>query len=165
VNSIPESATATIDFRYTGAEGSGELQRLEAALHGAVEQAVAYWNAQGKPSATHSRGLLSVSIVRIGDRPAAHLAGDSPLLEALRAVDRHLGVRTELLLGSTDANIPLSLGVPALSLGAGGEGCGAHTQAEWYSARDREAGLKRVLLLTLAMAEWAAEELGAEFRD
>jgi acetylornithine deacetylase/succinyl-diaminopimelate desuccinylase-like protein len=165
VNSIPESATATIDFRSTGAEGSGQLQRLEAALHRAVEDAVAYWNAQGKPSAPRSRGLLSFSIVRIGDRPAAHLAADSPLLEALRAVDRHLGVRTELLLGSTDANIPLSLGVPALSLGAGGAGSGAHTQAEWYSARDREAGLKRVLLLTLAMAEWAAEEKGSEIRD
>ena len=81
---------------------------------------------------------------------------DSPLLETLRAVDRHLGLRTDLRLGSTDANIPLSLGVPALSIGAGGEGGGAHTQAEWYSARDREAGLRRVLLLTLAMIEWAA---------
>jgi tripeptide aminopeptidase len=69
VNSIPESATATIDFRSTGAEGSSELRRLEAALHGAVEEAVAYWNAQGKPSATRSRGLLSFNIVRIGDRP------------------------------------------------------------------------------------------------
>jgi tripeptide aminopeptidase len=82
---------------------------------------------------------------------------DSPLLETLRAVDRHLGMRTDLRLGSTDANLPLSLDVPALSMGAGGEGGGAHTKAEWYSARDREAGLKRVLLLTLAMTHWAAE--------
>jgi di/tripeptidase len=73
-------------------------------------------------------------------------------------VDRHLGLRTDLRLGSTDANIPLSLGVPALSMGAGGDGGGAHTQAEWYSAKNREAGLKRVLLLTLAMIEWAAEQ-------
>jgi len=42
-------------------------------------------------------------------------------------------------------------------MGAGGEGGGAHTQAEWYCARDREMGLKRVLLLTLSMLEWAAE--------
>jgi len=73
-------------------------------------------------------------------------------------VDRHLGLKTDLRLGSTDANIPLSLGIPALSLGAGGEGGGAHTQAEWYSARNREEGLRRVLLLTLAMIEWAAEQ-------
>jgi tripeptide aminopeptidase len=81
-----------------------------------------------------------------------------PLLETLRAVDRHLGLRTDLRLGSTDANIPLSLSVPALSMGAGGEGGGAHTKSEWYSAKDREVGLKRVLLLTLAMTEWAAEQ-------
>ena len=110
------------------------------------------------PTATAARRPLTFSIVKIGDRPAAYLPGDSPLLEALRAVDRHLRLRTDLRLGSTDANIPLSLGVPALSMGAGGDGGGAHTQAEWYSAKDRETGLRRVLLLTLAMLEWAAEQ-------
>jgi acetylornithine deacetylase/succinyl-diaminopimelate desuccinylase-like protein len=86
------------------------------------------------------------------------LPGNSPLLDALRAVDRHMGLRTDQRLGSTDANLPLSLGVPAVSLGAGGEGGGAHTLAEWYSAKERDLGLRRVLLLTLAMAEWAAEQ-------
>ena len=86
------------------------------------------------------------------------LPGDSPLLEALRAVDRHLGLRTDLRLGSTDANIPIALGLPSLSMGAGGDGGGAHTIAEWYSDKDRELGLKRVLLLTLAIAAWAAEQ-------
>ncbi|MFP5248295.1 MAG: peptidase M20, partial [Acidobacteriota bacterium] len=64
----------------------------------------------------------------------------------------------DLRLGSTDANIPLSLGIPALSLGAGGEGGSAHTLAEWFSGRDRDLGLRRVLLLTLATLEWAAEQ-------
>jgi tripeptide aminopeptidase len=155
VNSIPESAQASIDFRSTD---PSQLLFLEVALHRAVEDAVEHWNAKAKSIAAHSRGLLAFTIRNIGDRPAAQLPGDSPLLEALRAVDRHLGLRTELRLGSTDANIPLSLGVPALSMGAGGEGGGAHTQAEWYSARDREAGLKRVLLLTLATLGWAAEQ-------
>ena len=144
VNSIPESAQASIDFRSTSAE---QLLRLEVALHRAVEDAVEPLNAQAKPGAAQGRGLLAFTIDKIGDRPAAQLPADSPLLEALRAVDRHLGLRTELRLGSTDANIPLSLGVPALSMGAGGEGGGAHTLAEWYSAKDRETGLKRVLLL------------------
>ncbi len=101
---------------------------------------------------------MTFTIQKIGDRPAAHLPADSVLLETLRAVDRHLGLRTDLRLGSTDANIPLSLRIPALSMGAGGEGGGAHTKAEWYSAKDREAGLKRVLLLTLAITEWAADQ-------
>jgi acetylornithine deacetylase/succinyl-diaminopimelate desuccinylase-like protein len=154
VNSIPESAQASIDFRSTDAD---QLLRLEVALHRAVEDAAEHENARAKANAPGSRGPLSFKIVKIGDRPAAQLPGDSPLLDTLRAVDRHLGLRTDLRLGSTDANIPLSLGVPALSMGAGGDGGGAHTQAEWYSARDREVGLKRVLLLTLAMAGWAAD--------
>ncbi len=155
VNSIPESALATVDFRSTSPE---QLLRLEVALHRAVEDAVERANSQAKSRAKQGRGLLAFAIDLIGDRPAAQLAANSPLLEALSAVDRHLGLRTELRLGSTDANIPLSLGIPALSIGAGGEGGGAHTLAEWYSAKDRELGLKRVLLLALAMVEWAAEQ-------
>jgi len=152
VNSIPESATASIDFRSTS---SGELVRLEVALHRAVEDAVDHWNMRS--FAGRARGSLSFSITKIGDRPAALLADDAPILETLRAVDRHLGLQTGARLGSTDGNIPLSRGVEAISVGAGGEGGGAHTLREWYSARDREVGLRRVLLLTLAISEWAAE--------
>jgi acetylornithine deacetylase/succinyl-diaminopimelate desuccinylase-like protein len=155
VNSIPESAQASIDFRSTGPD---QLLRLEVALHRAVEDAVEQANAAAKTRLIPSKGSLSFSIEKIGDRPAAHLPADSVLLETLRGVDRHLGLRTDLRLGSTDANIPLSLRIPALSMGAGGEGGGAHTKSEWYSAKDREVGLKRVLLLTLAMTEWAAEQ-------
>ena len=154
VNSIPESVTVTVDFRSTASE---ELLRLEVALHRAVEDVVDLWNIKARTAGTHSRGALRFSIECIGERPAAQLPEDSPLLDALRAVDRHLGLQTGERLGSTDANIPLSLGVPALAMGAGGEGGGAHTLAEWYAPKDREAGLRRVLLLTLAMVEWAAE--------
>ncbi len=155
VNSIPETAMATIDFRSTDPD---QLLRLEVALHRAVEDSVEHWNACAKAGMVRSRGALNFRIDKIGDRPAAFLAGDSALLETLRAVDRHLGLHTDLRLGSTDANIPLSLGVQSVSLGAGGEGGGAHTQGEWYSDKDREVGLRRVLLLTLAMLEWAADQ-------
>jgi acetylornithine deacetylase/succinyl-diaminopimelate desuccinylase-like protein len=155
VNSIPESAQAAVDFRSTD---PAELARLEAALRDAVEGAVGRCNAQASGGSAGSFVPLSFSIAQIGDRPAAHLPDHSPLLESLRAVDRHLGLRTDLRLGSTDANIPLSLGIPALSMGAGGAGGAAHTLAEWYSAKDRETGLRRVLLLVLAMLEWAAEQ-------
>jgi acetylornithine deacetylase/succinyl-diaminopimelate desuccinylase-like protein len=155
VNSIPESAQAAIDFRSTSPE---QLMLLEVALHRAVEDAADHWNAQATVARKNGRGLLAFRIERIGDRPAAQLPATSPMLEALSAVDRHLALRTDLRLGSTDANIPLSLGVPALSMGAGGDGGGAHTLAEWYSAKDREMGLKRILLLALAMTEWAAEQ-------
>ena len=153
VNTIPENATAAVEFRSTDVR---QLVSLEVALHRAVEDAVESSNAvtstKEKPS-----NRLNFRIEKIGDRPAAELPSDSPLLETLRAVDRHLRLHTDLRLGSTDANIPLSLGIPAVSLGAGGEGGGAHTRAEWYSAKNRELGLKRILLLTLAMLEWAGK--------
>jgi acetylornithine deacetylase/succinyl-diaminopimelate desuccinylase-like protein len=155
VNSIPESVEATVDFRSTAVD---ELVRLEVALHRAVEDGVDYWNRRARAAGTDGRGRLDFAIRKIGDRPAAKLAEGSALLETLRAVDRHLGLRTELRLGSTDANLPLSLGVPSLSIGAGGDGGDAHTLAEWYSAKDRELGLRRVLLLLLAMAEWGYEQ-------
>lgn len=152
VNSIPEEAQATVDFRSTD---TAQLVRLEVALHRAVEDSVAHWNARAK-AGPYGAEALRFSIVKIGERPAGHLPAESPLREALQAVDRHLGLRADLRVGSTDANLPLSLGVPAVSLGAGGEGGGAHTIGEWYSAHGREIGLRRVLLLTLAMLDWAA---------
>jgi tripeptide aminopeptidase len=155
VNSIPESATASIDFRSTSPD---ELLRLEVALHRAVEDAVDQTNAAAKHLGARNRGPLTFTVKKIGDRPAAQLAGDSPILETLRAVDRHLGIQTDLRLGSTDANIPIALGVPSISMGAGGDGGDAHTLAEWYSDKDREIGLRRILLLTIAMTEWAAEQ-------
>lgn len=153
VNAIPESAEASVDFRSTDLD---QLVRLEVALYRALEDAVEQWNARAHAAGAGARGQLAFQIVKIGDRPAAALPADSPLLDALRAVDRHLGLRTDLRLGSTDANLPLSLGVPSLSMGAGGEGGQAHTLEEWYAPAQRELGLKRVLLLVLAVLQWAA---------
>ncbi len=153
VNSIPESAVASIDFRSTSAD---ELLRLEVALHRVVEDAVEFTNSQAKSVA--ARGKLTFKIQKIGDRPAAQLPEHSPILEALHAVDRRLDLKTTVRLGSTDANIPLSLHIPAVSIGAGGDGGGAHTLGEWYSSKDRELGLKRALLLVLSMLQWAEEQ-------
>jgi acetylornithine deacetylase/succinyl-diaminopimelate desuccinylase-like protein len=155
VNSIPENATASIDFRSTS---PSELTRLEVALYRAVEDAVDRANKNPAATPNRSRGSLHFAIKKIGDRPAAQLPADSPILETLRAVDRHLGLRTDLRLGSTDANIPIARGIPALSMGAGGDGGGAHTLGEWYIDKDRELGLRRALLLTLGIAQWAAEQ-------
>ncbi|HPQ15896.1 MAG TPA: peptidase, partial [Bryobacteraceae bacterium] len=82
--------------------------------------------------------------------PGGRLAENSPILACVRAVDAFLGIRSRLDVASTDANIPLSLGIPAVSIGAGGRGGGAHTPAEWYHPEGRDLGLKRILLV-LAM--------------
>jgi hypothetical protein len=68
-------------------------------------------------------------------------------------VDAHLGNRAKVQRASTDANIPISLGREAVAIGAGGSGGGAHTLQEWFDTTGRELGLRRILLLVLAMAE------------
>ncbi len=150
VNSIPESAAAQIDARSTDPE---QLLRLEVLLHRAVEDAVQTANA-ALPRAVHRSAqpppnALSFTIEVIGDRPAASLPADARVIESIRAVDRHLGLRTEMRIGSTDANIPLSLGREAISIGAGGAGGGIHTSGEWYDPTGRELALRRILLLLL----------------
>jgi tripeptide aminopeptidase len=176
VNSIPEFATARFDLRSLEAE---QLVRLEVEVHRAVEDAVLLANASGRttnnkgggptagrgssagPNSGASMGPVQFLIDRIGDRPAGRLEDNSPLLEALQAVDRHLGIRTEQRVASTDANIPLSLGIPALSIGAGGDGGGIHTRAEWYDASGRELALKRILLLLLLAMDHVAQSPAA----
>jgi hypothetical protein len=77
-------------------------------------------------------------------------------------VDAHLGIRSHLDCASTDANIPLSLGLPAISIGAGGQGGGAHTTQEWFHPEGRELGLRRILL-TLLLLVRELEHPASEF--
>ncbi len=147
VNAIPEQATARFDLRSLEPD---QLVRLEVALHRSIEDAVL--------GAGGGKAGLKFNIERIGDRPAGRLREDAQLLEALHAVDRHLGIRTEKRVASTDANIPLSLEIPALSIGAGGDGGGIHTRGEWYDASGRELGLKRILLLLLLAADHLSKQ-------
>jgi acetylornithine deacetylase/succinyl-diaminopimelate desuccinylase-like protein len=149
INSIPESATVLLDLRSTD---PGHLRAAEAAVRTICESFVATFAPQKSTSAP-----ANIMIENIGNRPAAVLPEDSPLLETLRAVDRHLTLRTELRLGSTDANIPLSLGIPAMAIGTGGSGGGIHTLQEWYDPTGRETALRRILLTLLDATHTAAE--------
>ncbi|MBZ5522188.1 MAG: M20/M25/M40 family metallo-hydrolase [Acidobacteriia bacterium] len=144
VNSIPETASARVDLRSASKD---ELDKLEARLRSAV-------------STSHKEGLLqfraannkiSYDIESIGDRPAAQLPADARMLQVIRAVDAHLGIHSLPRLASTDANIPLSLGKEAITIGAGGDGGGAHTLREWFDCSHRDLGLKRILLALLAL--------------
>lgn len=149
VNSIPEWAAARFDLRSLEA---GEITRLEVALRHSVQDATQAANERPGLGERRrgARNSLEFEIQEIGNRPAGELAPNAPLLEALRAVDRHLGIHTDERAASTDANLPLSLGIPALTMGAGGRGGGVHTRNEWYDSRGRELALKRILLLLLS---------------
>ncbi len=137
INSIPTEARAKIDLRSESLE---RIDKMAAALTLAVDQAVEAENARGGGPRVAAR------IKEIGSRPSGELADNAPLLEAVRAVDAHLGIRSRLDCSSTDANIPLSLGLQAVSIGAGGQGGGAHTPAEWYLPEGRDLALRRILL-------------------
>jgi acetylornithine deacetylase/succinyl-diaminopimelate desuccinylase-like protein len=158
VNSIPELSRARFDLRSTDPE---QLVRLEVQLHRALEDAVLAANAAPESSGVHDYPLR-LTITSIGSRPAGTLRDGAHILDLLRAVDRHLNLRTECRTASTDANIPLSLGVEAISIGAGGDGGGIHTRGEWYDARGRALGLRRVLLLLLALAAPVERAMAAD---
>ncbi len=151
VNSIPHHASIKVDLR---SESDPELDRLENALReslqtGIEEEMVA---ARERGAVHNSAEILKLKVSVIGARPGGQLPADSFLLEAVRSADRHLGQRSRLERSSTDANIPLSLGIPAIALGGGGRGGGAHSLNEWFEPVGREVGLKRLLLTLLAVA-------------
>jgi acetylornithine deacetylase/succinyl-diaminopimelate desuccinylase-like protein len=137
VNSIPASARAKVDIR---SESARRVEEMSAMLAAAVERAVAVENERS------TAGKVVARVREIGARPGGRLPEDAPLLAYLRAVDAFLGIRSRLDCASTDANIPLSMGIPAVSIGAGGQGGGAHTLGEWYRPDGRDLGLKRILL-------------------
>lgn len=141
INAIPASARAKIDIR---SESNEKIEELIGVLHNSVARAEEIENAR----ATGAK--VTAKIREIGSRPAARLPHDAPIVSRIRSVDAHLGIRSRLDCASTDANIPLSMGIPAICIGAGGQGGGAHTSAEWYRSDGRDLGLKRILL-TLAL--------------
>lgn len=144
VNSIPESATARVDLRSASME---ELQKLEDRLRECVAEA---WR---EAPLSHRSGELKVTLAieSIGDRPAAELPKDARILQIVRAADKHLRIESFPRLASTDANVPLALGIEATTIGAGGDGGGAHTLREWFDCSNRDLGLKRILLVLLAL--------------
>jgi len=146
VNSIPFDAKVKVDLR---SESEDELTRLETAFRDCMATGVKdeMENAREK-----SRGKLEWKVNVIGMRPGGELANDAALLSALRAADDFVGNQSRTERSSTDANIPLSLGIEAIAVGAGGNGGGAHSLQEWYEPAGREVGLKRVLLTLLGSA-------------
>ncbi len=137
VNSIPQLARAKVDIR---SEDNQKLDELVRALGQAVE------HAQDAENERATTGKVVAKLKEIGSRPAGSLPPGAAILPYVRAVDAHLGIRSFLDCSSTDANIPLSMGIQAVSIGAGGQGGGAHTPQEWFLPEGRDLGLKRVLL-------------------
>ena len=142
INSIPVSARAKLDLR---SEDSTILDQFAILLTAAVERCLKRENRSPRSA------RLTAKVKELGTRPAGKLPDHSPLLATVQSVDSHLRIRSRINCASTDANVPLSLGLPAISIGAGGQGGGAHTMEEWYQPEGREVGLRRILLVLAAL--------------
>lgn len=149
INSIPSDAWMEVDLR---SEDPQVLTRLGEAAERAARAAVQAENARHRPDSPS----LRVEMHTIGDRPAGATAEGEAVVQAAMWATRAVGARPELSASSTDANVPISLGIPSVTLGAGGESGGIHTLGEWYSDRDSTRALERALLTLLAVAQPAA---------
>jgi len=144
VNAIAAEARMAVDMRSNSTD---ELLKLEAKLLDLVKQAVSEENARWKTD------KLTVEIKLIGDRPAGMVAADSPVVVAAqKSVVAVGGAQKVLLVGSsTDSNQPMSLGIPAVTIGGGGEGGNWHSRNEWYKPVDAWLGPQRALLAILML--------------
>ncbi len=144
VNVIPTDAWMDVDLRSASAE---ELHRLDAFFRRAAREAAEDENASrraGDPP-------LEMDLKLIGDRPSGETPADAAIVLLAEEATRAVGYAPRLERSSTDSNIPISLGIPAVTLGAGGTSGNSHTLEEWYDPRGRDTGLKRALLVVLGL--------------
>src|SRR5438046_421532 len=146
LNSLPQEAWRDLDLR---SEDPRALAQLDVTVRAALERAADDENRRR----TAGSPTLRVEVQLLGDRPSGMTPRAHPLVQAAVAANRALGRDAELASASTDANVPIALGIPAIALGAGGKAGDAHLATEWYENVEGALGIIRALLVTAAMAE------------
>jgi acetylornithine deacetylase/succinyl-diaminopimelate desuccinylase-like protein len=144
VNSIAFEAWMEVDLRSSD---RAALTALDAGFHKAVDLALTEENERWG-----HRGRLTVEKSLVGDRPGGRVPNETPIVRAATSVTRVLGLPVRLEEGSTDSNIPISLGIPAVTIGGGGAAQGTHSLEESFDSTDSWQGTARALLLVLALA-------------
>jgi acetylornithine deacetylase/succinyl-diaminopimelate desuccinylase-like protein len=144
INAIAAEAWMEVDLRSGDASA---LRTLEKQFRQAVQDAVMEENARWQSQA------LAVSIEIVGSRPAGRVPSTSPIVQAAVSVSKALNLPLSFSEGSTDSNLPLSLGIPALTIDTGGRGNGAHTEHETFDATDAWKGTQRAVLLSVVLAQ------------
>jgi tripeptide aminopeptidase len=144
VNAVPSEAWMEIDLRSTD---EGALAALDRQVRGAIDEGVAEENRRwGR------EGRVSVTREMVGNRPAGGLPPTAPIVQIVRLAGQSLGVNVPLSEGSTDANFPLSLDIPAVTIGGGGGGTGAHGTTEEFDTTDSWKGTQHAVLVAIALA-------------
>ena len=144
VNAIPFDAWMEVDMRSAD---KGALKELDTKFQAAIQQAVAEENSRWS-----DRGRVTASAELVGMRPAGQTAKDNAIVQTAMAVSRAMQIEEVLREGSTDSNVPMNLGIPAVTISGGGVGTGAHSLNESFDARDSWRGTQRALLLAVALA-------------
>jgi tripeptide aminopeptidase len=144
INAIPGEAWMEVDLRSSDEK---TLRLLESRFRQAVDEAAAQENARWGSSA------LTVAMDVVGVRPSGRTSLNSPIVQTAVSVQKALGFPVSFAEGSTDANLPLSLGIPALTIDTGGSGMGVHTEQELFDTTDAWKGTQRALLLAIALAQ------------
>jgi tripeptide aminopeptidase len=144
VNAIPAEASMDVDLR---SGDDAELQRLDAYFRRAVHEAIDRENSSRRPGDSP----LCLKIDLVGERPTGQTTPNTFLVELAQEATRVVGGEAQLEQSSTDSNLPISLGIPAITFGAGGTSGCSHTLDEWYEPLNREKGLKRGLLTILGI--------------
>jgi tripeptide aminopeptidase len=145
VNSIAFESWLEVDMRSAD---QAALKSLDASFHKAVDTALAEENERW-----NNKGQITVEKQLVGDRPAGRTPAGSPIVEAAVSVTKALGLPVTLDEGSTDANIPMSLDIPAVTIDGGGRGTGAHSLGEQFDATNSWQGTQRATLLAIALAQ------------
>lgn len=145
VNAIPAEAWMEVDMRSADPAALNQLvQQVEEAIDRAVLEENARWR---RP------GVVTVEKELVGDRPAGMLSTTTPIVQVARAVAQALSFTAPLSEGSTDANIPISRGVPGIAIGAGGRGLGVHALGESFDTTNAWQGSVNAVLLAVALAQ------------
>lgn len=144
VNAIPFEAWAEVDMRSAD---PASLQSLDAKFHKAIDDAVVDENARWGSRA------LTVEKTVVGNRPAGRTAAELPIVQAAVSVNKALGLPAVLDEGSTDSNIPMSMGIPAITIDGGGRGAGAHALNEMFDSTNSWQGTQRAMLLAIALSQ------------
>jgi acetylornithine deacetylase/succinyl-diaminopimelate desuccinylase-like protein len=145
INAIPAEAWIEVDVRSTS---DAELVRLDQHIRRAAREAGEEENARRRDDTTP----LAVALTLVGERPAGEVSPDHDVVVAAAEATRAIGRTPEFAVASTDANIPLSRGIPAIAIGGGGAGGETHTPAEWFENREGSRGVARAALLLAALA-------------
>jgi len=143
VNAIPFEAWMEVDMRSADIKS---LEALHAKFKTALNESVAEENARW-----NNKGPVSVSPELVGLRPAGKTPESSPIVQTAIAVSKSLSLPVQLGEGSTDSNVPMNLGIPAITIGGGGAGSGAHSLNETYDTAGSYKGTQRALLLLLSL--------------